>query len=63
MSKFSKLVAERGDDAPVGTLIDGSFGCQVCHEQVDEAKYYVRERVLLWRCSQKHESFIEEFML
>lgn len=61
--KFNEFIGQPKDEAPKGMEIDGSFGCQVCYEQVEEAEYFQVERILKWKCSQGHVSFIEDFVL
>jgi len=50
-------------EAPKGIVIDGAFGCQTCYEQCDEAEYFPIEKILRWKCSEGHMSYIEEFTL
>jgi hypothetical protein len=64
MSKFSDFVAKtQQDEAPKGMEIDGAFGCQTCFEQCDIAEYFGLERILKWKCSLGHISYIEDFYL
>lgn len=64
MSKFSEFAARNtGPQEPEHIVIDGSFGCQTCFEQVDEAKFYHADKMLVWICSHDHKSYIEEFNL
>lgn len=46
---------------PRGMEISGSFGCQVCFEQCDDAEYFRIEKILKWTCSEGHVSYVEEF--
>lgn len=43
--------------------LDVDVCCQICGEYVDGANYHPVEKLLTWRCSQGHTSFIEEFRL
>lgn len=63
--KFSDFIAHSSQraEAPEGIQIDGAFGCQTCYEQVDEAEYFPVEKILKWKCSESHISYIEEFIL
>lgn len=48
---------------PEGIIIDGAFGCQVCHVQVEEAEYFPEDRLLIWQCESGHNSHIEDLMM
>ena len=62
--KFSEFVSQSQDaEKPVGIPIDGGFGCQVCHEHVDVAEYFNVEKILKWKCSEGHISYVEDFVL
>jgi hypothetical protein len=62
--KFSDFVAQEQEaEAPKGMVIDGGFSCQECFEQVDEAEYFRLEKILKWKCSEGHISYVEEFVL
>lgn len=62
--KFSDFVAQSQEaEAPKGMPIDGGFSCQTCYEQVDEAEYFRMEKILRWKCSEGHVSYVEEFIL
>jgi len=37
--------------------------CTVCNAEVDIAKYYPNESVLLWECELGHKSMIEGFSI
>lgn len=64
MTKFSEFVAQtQAAETPEGMEISGAFGCQTCHEQVDDAEYFNIEKILKWKCSQGHVSYIEDFVL
>lgn len=65
VSKFSDFLnsQQQQPEPPTGMDIDGSFMCQFCPEQVDEATYFAIEKILLWKCSQGHKSFAEDFSL
>lgn len=43
--------------------LDVDVSCQICFEYVDDATYYPVEKLLKWKCSQGHISFMEEFRL
>jgi hypothetical protein len=64
MTKFSEFVAKTQDvEAPKGMEISGAFGCQTCREQCDDAEYFRIEKILKWKCSEGHISYIEDFEL
>jgi len=46
-----------------GELVGGSFQCQRCYVEVEEAEYFHRERLLLWLCPEGHTSHIEDIVL
>ncbi len=50
-------------EPPKGMVLDISAHCQICFESVDEAEYFPIEKILKWKCSKAHISFIEEFKL
>lgn len=45
--------------------VGGSFECQHgdCEECVHDAKYFHVAKILVWKCSRGHKSFIEDFRL
>jgi len=51
------------DEALQGVLIDGSFVCMTCDETCDEAEYFPIKKILVWTCSDGHDSAIENFNL
>jgi len=62
--KFSEFVAQTQEsEKPKGFEIDGAFGCQTCFEQCDIAEYFSVEKILKWKCSEGHISFVEDFIL
>lgn len=62
--KFKRKDAQPIPDISAMALeVPGSFGCQICYEQVDGAEYFQVSRVLRWKCSQGHISLIEKFDL
>ncbi|XAO35260.1 hypothetical protein SEA_FRANCOB_64 [Streptomyces phage Francob] len=62
--KFSDFVAQSQEaEKPQGTPVDGGFSCMTCYEQVDEAEYFRVEKILKWKCSEGHVSYVEEFIL
>jgi hypothetical protein len=62
--KFSDFLSQtHQQEAPKGIEIDGAFGCQTCYEQCDIAEYFAVEKILKWRCSENHLSYIEDFYL
>jgi hypothetical protein len=64
MTKFSEFVSgSEKPERPKGMEISGSFGCQTCYEQCDEAEYFMVEKILKWKCSEGHISYVEEFVL
>lgn len=63
MSKFDEFLAKTEEERPRGMEIGGSFVCQTCYEQVEEAEWFQPERLLVWDCSQGHKSYIEGFSL
>jgi formylmethanofuran dehydrogenase subunit E len=56
---------ERAPEAPkpTGVEVYATVQCQTCGEEVDEQLYFASEKVLVWRCSQRHKSAIEGFSL
>ena len=46
-------------------IIDGDFNCQtpMCDEYVAKAVYLPEVRVLTWKCTKNHKSFIEDINL
>ena len=64
MTKFSEFVNNsQKEEAPKGLEISGAFGCQTCHEQCDDAEYFPIEKILKWKCSEGHISYVEDFVL
>lgn len=62
--KFGEFVAQsQAEETPKGELIEGGFMCQTCHEQCDDAEYFRIEKILKWKCSEGHISYVEEFVL
>ena len=62
--KFSEFIAQTPQaEAPKGMEISGSFGCQTCYTQCDEAEYFSVEKILKWTCPDGHISYVEEFVL
>lgn len=47
----------------VGMEVEIDVSCQTCFEYVDIAEYFNIEKLLRWKCSQGHISFIEDFRL
>lgn len=43
--------------------IGGSFSCQSCIDDADEAEYYPVEHLLIWKCQDGHTSYLENFSL
>lgn len=64
MTKFSEFVAQsHAEEVPKGIPVDGAFGCQTCYEQCEDAEYFRVEKILKWKCSEGHVSYIEDFVL
>jgi hypothetical protein len=62
--KFSDFVGQTSKtEVPKGAIVEGGFSCQECYEQVDEAEYFRIEKILKWKCSEGHVSYVEEFTL
>jgi len=63
--KFSDFIAQqpKQEEAPKGLPVAGAFGCQTCFEQVDDAEYFQIEKILKWKCSEGHISYVEDFVL
>jgi hypothetical protein len=62
--KFGDFVAQSQEaDKPEGMPVEGGFSCQTCYEQVDVAEYFRIEKILKWKCSEGHISYVEEFVL
>lgn len=47
--------------AKAGMEWSATVYCQVCQEEVEEQTLFPTEKVLVWTCSQGHESMIEGF--
>lgn len=63
-SRYDKLPGQQPvGDEPTGVVFDGAFSCHGCDETVDEATWYERQKLLVWKCSQGHVSQIDEFTL
>lgn len=66
MPDFNDLFPEapkNEPDEPQGIPIDGTFECQTCFEQVEQAIYDNVNTLLLWQCSNKHVSIIKDFKI
>lgn len=63
MSKFEDFMKSQVREPRKGMEIDGSFGCQTCDLEVEEAEYFNIEKVLKWKCANGHISYIEDFKL
>lgn len=63
MSNYSKLFEKPDKEKPEMRPIGGSFECQVCGVDVDDARYYPTESLLVWECPENHKSHIEGFDL
>jgi len=61
--KFSEF--NKSSNPPVNPPVElgGSFTCQACDAEVDEAEWFRQERILRWKCPEGHISFIEDFSL
>ena len=63
MSNFDDLVGGQSKPAaPRGEVIEGSFGCHFCWETVDEAEYFRKEKILVFK-HDNHISTIEGFII
>lgn len=60
MPKYEDILSKKG---PVGIEIDGTFECQTCLEWVIVAHYDNINKLLVWKCSEQHTSFIKDFSL
>ena len=61
MSRFdNKEKNPNHKEKPVGVTVDGTFFCQTCDENCDEAILY-NGQDLVWKCSKGHTSIIEDF--
>lgn len=63
MTKLADFMQGQETTPKKGMEVDCDVQCQICHEYVDGAEYFVVERLLKWKCSQGHTSFIEDFRL
>lgn len=65
MSRFDEVFGKDREPAPgvKGKPFYGSFRCQSCDLDVEEAEWFVGEGILIWTCEQKHRSFMENFRL
>lgn len=61
--KYSEFAKASPQTKPEGVVIDGTFGCQRCQEQANEAEWFVNEKILQWSCPDGHLSYIEDFVL
>ncbi len=61
---FDDLIkqGQSSETVPVFDIIDGSFGCDFCWEQIDQAEYYRSEKRLIFRHGE-HETIIEGFVI
>ncbi len=59
--KFAEHLAEAKEKFQVN--IQGAFDCQVCDEYVREGYHDRQNRMLIWKCSQGHASYIAEISL
>jgi hypothetical protein len=39
--------------------VQGNYGCMQCEEDMDHAYFNEDTKILVWVCSQKHESKVE----
>jgi len=60
---FKKSNPDVANAMPVGMPIFGTFACQHCELDTDEATYYAVDSVLKWECPDGHVSFAENFRL
>jgi hypothetical protein len=65
VSAYSDFVAAgaKPPEKPQGMSLDGTYNCQLCGVQVDQATYYPVDSVLVWICPEGHKSFIKGFSL
>jgi hypothetical protein len=63
LSKLADFMAAEKKEPRKGMEVDIDVACQTCFEYVDLAEYFNIEKLLRWKCSQGHISFIEDFRL
>jgi len=63
LSKLSDFMSSGEQPKAAKIDLEVDVSCQICFEYVDDAEYYPIEKLLKWKCSQGHVSFIEEFRL
>lgn len=62
--KFDEFLDKtKGHKAPEGIVLDGTFNCQTCNVQVEEAEWFMAQKILRWVCPEGHTSYIEGFSL
>jgi len=65
MSRFDDL--EKGPVKPKAVPfhreVEMYLDCNMCDEEVELAKYFPNENLLIWECSKGHKSIIEGFNL
>lgn len=40
--------------------VDGTFECEACGEYVSTARFFRLDKILTWKCSQEHLSYLQE---
>lgn len=63
LSKIEEFLKKSPAEVPKGKMIEGNFACQDCFEVVYEGEVFRIEKILKWKCSQGHVSFIENWTL
>lgn len=61
--KFDEFNKQTAEEVRQAEILDGTYGCQTCDEHVEEAEWFITQKILRWKCSAGHMSFIEEFSL
>lgn len=63
LTKLAEFMESQKTSPVKGMEIECDLQCQLCHEYVDGGEYFHIEKLLKWKCSQGHISFIEDFRL
>lgn len=53
------LGKEKKIDTSRWEVMEGTYGCQSCDENLDRAYFNADEMYMMWTCSQGHESKVQ----
>jgi hypothetical protein len=54
---------KKEDASPFQIHLEGTYVCQHCAQYVDGAEYLPDQKVLTWKCTNGHKSWIEGFSI